>query len=156
MKLEEAKSLAIELMDKHGLFDKGWSFEFDNAKRRLGRCRYNSFGGGGLISLSKHITLINDISIIRNTILHEIAHALVGYIHKHDSVWRFKAMEIGCNGNRLCSDNVKVEGKYVAICNGCGKKKYAHRKKKRASSCGDCSGGSFNSDYILDFKLNIN
>ena len=152
MELDKAKALAIELMDKHELFDCGWSFEFDGAKRRLGCCKFRT----STISLSKHITLLNDISIIRNTLLHEIAHALVGYRHGHDWVWKQKALEIGCDGNRLCRNSVKVEGKYVAECGGCGRIIYAHREKKRMSSCGKCSNGVYNPLYKLEFKLNTN
>jgi SWI/SNF-related matrix-associated actin-dependent regulator 1 of chromatin subfamily A len=35
----------------------------------------------------------------KDTILHEIAHAIVGPHHGHDEVWRGKAVEIGCTGN---------------------------------------------------------
>lgn len=150
MILEQAKDLALTLMYNHNLLDKGWYFEFDNSKRRLGCCKFRS----KRITLSKHITLINDETIIRNTILHEIAHALVGFKEGHGSIWRQKAIEIGCDGNRCCSDSVRVEGKYVAECGGCGKIYHAHREKKNNSSCGICSKGRYNPIYKLDFKLN--
>ena len=34
---------------------------------------------------------------VKNTLLHEIAHALVGPGHRHNRVWRQKAREIGCD-----------------------------------------------------------
>lgn len=151
MELEKAKELANELIGrKHLLYRDGWRFEFDNAKRRLGCCNFTY----KTISLSKAITLINDESIIRNTILHEIAHALVGRGHGHDWVWRQKALEIGCDGNRCCSNSVRVEGKYKAICNSCKKVSYAHREKKRDVSCGKCGNGKYNILYKLEFKIN--
>lgn len=151
MELSRAKQLAVELMDKHKLLDLGWHFMFDNAKRRLGCCKYRY----KLITLSKPIVLVNDERIIINTILHEIAHALVGAGHGHDEVWRRKAIEIGCNGNRCCSDNVNVEGKYVAVCDGCNTRHYIHRAKKRNVSCGKCSGGRYNEKFKLIFRLNL-
>ena len=35
-----------------------------------------------------------------NTIRHEVAHAICGYKHNHDNVWKCKAIEIGCDGKR--------------------------------------------------------
>jgi len=150
MILHDAKYLAIQLMAVHDLFDTGWSFEFDGAKRRLGCCNFTH----KRISLSKHVVLLNDENIIRNTILHEIAHALVGRNHGHDSIWRQKALEIGCDGNRLCGNSVRVEGKYKAECGSCGRIIFTHRIKKKSASCGICSGGTYNATYKLDFKLN--
>jgi len=151
MKLQEAQELAIQLMKKHNLLNCGWKFKFDSAKRRLGSCSDWS----STITLSKDIVLVNDIDVIKNTILHEIAHALVGCRQGHNEIWKRKALEIGCNGNRVCRNGVKVEGKYVAECDGCGKTYYIHRVKKHHSSCGSCSGGTYNYLFKLNFKLNL-
>ena len=154
MDLFKAKELATILMSKHDLTSKGWRFEFDNAKRRFGCCnhRYRK------ISLSKALVSINDEARVKNTILHEIAHALVGGGHGHDWVWRSKALEIGCDGKRCyTSENtVTPESKYVAVCNGCGRTHKRHRKPTRTSACGTCCKGVFQSKYILEFKLNPN
>lgn len=148
MELVAAKRLAIELLDKHELLSKGWCFEFDNAKRRLGCCRYRA----KTISFSKHYLLLVDVVEYTNSILHEIAHALVGGGHGHDSVWKMKAIEIGCNGNRFYTGGKKVEGKYMATCHKCGKVIYQHRKTIRERSCRQCSGGRFNPEFLLVFK----
>lgn len=44
---------------------------------------------------------------------HEIAHALVGPGHDHDTVWRSKARELGCNPDKNCKMNGKVVRKHV-------------------------------------------
>ena len=156
MNLQEAKTLAITLMDKHGLLDSGWYFEFDNAKRRFGCCKFRT----KRITLSRPLVSLNVESEVKDTILHEIAHALVGHLHGHDSVWRRKALEIGCNGERCYSsaEVIKPESKYIAKCGGCGKV-YAKHKRARAgvrSSCGKCSGGRYNDTYRLDWVANPN
>ena len=153
MQLTEAKNLAINLMNKHGLLDKGWYFEFDNARRRFGVCRHNI----RMIGLSKHLVSLNDEAKIKNTILHEIAHALTPG-HHHDWVWQRKAIEIGCNGERCYSSNevVTPQSKYIAVCCGCGKTHKKHRQAKRESSCGNCSNGRYNPTYKLEWKLNPN
>jgi len=152
MELHKAQVLANFLMHKHELTSKGWRFEFDTAKRRFGCCnhRYKK------ITLSKALVSINDEARVKNTILHEIAHALVGGGHGHDSVWRDKAIQIGCDGKRCyTSENTVIpESKYVAICVGCGYVHKKHRKPTRISACGTCCKGVFQSKYILEFKLN--
>ncbi len=129
MNLVTAKHLAIQLMDKHGLLDKGWSFEFDTAKRRFGVCRY----GTKRIGLSQPLTEANDEIQVVDTILHEIAHALVGHGHGHDSVWKAKCVEIGAKPERCYTeeDTTIIAGKYKAVCGACGKTFHRHKRVPR-------------------------
>jgi len=153
MELNEAKKLAFGLMTKHGLITNGWSFVFDDSRRRFGACNYRY----KLIKLSKHLVSLNDEANVKNTILHEIAHALTPN-HGHDWVWRAKAMEIGCTGDR-CYDSRTIktpELRYIAICPSCKHTHKKHRKTNSISSCGYCSGGKYNPTYKLEWKLNPN
>jgi len=148
MLLSEAKKLAESLMQRHGLND--WSFHFDRAKRRFGSCNSRT----RTITLSAELVRLNDAKRVKNTILHEIAHALVGSGHGHDHVWRAKALEIGCDGNRCYSpENTKiVQGKYVATCPKCGQMHHKHRKPKRVVSCGVCTN-VFDKERILIYAV---
>lgn len=149
MDLNEARDLAIHLMTKHEIVQQGWRFEFDRAKRRFGCCKYRS----KLISLSMYLTELNSVDDVKDTILHEIAHALCPK-QGHNEVWRRKAIEIGCNGKR-CYDGDKVEtvnGNYVATCNGCKKVHTRFRKSKYSQSCGHCSGGRYNPTFKLNWE----
>jgi predicted SprT family Zn-dependent metalloprotease len=141
-------------MDKHNLFEKGWRFSFDTARRRFGCCNYTY----KKISLSRALVSVNDEARVKNTILHEIAHALVGTGHGHDAVWQRKAIEIGCDGNRCYTikNTVVPESKYVAVCNSCGHKHPRHRTPTKTTACGFCCKGTFKTEYILTFKLNPN
>lgn len=150
MDLKKAESMAVKLMGTHGLIDKGWTFSFDNAKKRYGCCRYSRKS----ISLSSPLTEIREKENVKNTILHEIAHALVGSGHNHDSVWKTKAMEIGCNGNR-CSSDVSLKGNWIGECPN-GHLSYRHRKPRRRISCGVCFPNIFNEQFILKFKKHEN
>lgn len=93
-RLENIQTLAESLLKEHRL--KRWRFEFDYSKRRAGCCNYRD----------KKITLAIDLAAtgnerdIRDTLLHEIAHALVGRKHNHDDVWRSQALAIGCSAER--------------------------------------------------------
>jgi predicted SprT family Zn-dependent metalloprotease len=151
MTLSSAKELAIKLMTQHGLIQKGWTLDFDNAKKRLGLCS----SVNKKIVLSSCYVLLNEEHVIKNTILHEIAHALVGCEHGHDNVWKRKAIEIGCDGNRCASSKVVTvpQTKYTAICKKCGHAHNRHRMPKKTSSCGACSN-TFDPERILVYKQN--
>jgi predicted SprT family Zn-dependent metalloprotease len=151
MDLNKAQALANELMQKHNIKQNGWIFRFDNARRRFGCCKYRS----RTITLSKYLTHLNDEKEVRNTILHEIAHALTPG-HHHDWVWKAKAREIGCSGDRCYSGKsvTTPESRYIAVCSGCGHTHKRHRATHSVSSCGFCSGGRYNPTYKLEFKLN--
>lgn len=147
MEVYQAKLLAHQLMTKHDLISKGWRFDLDNSKRRLGCCKYRI----KTITFSKNYLPLVDLFELTDTILHEIAHAIVGHGHGHDRVWQWKAKEIGCNGKRCYQGEKRVEGKYKAVCPKCGKVHYKHRisRATREASCGFCSGGRFNRECIL-------
>ncbi len=80
MELHKASTLAINLMNNHNLL--GWNFEWNNRKSAFGLCSYSR----KTIFLSKILTVQVDEEGVTNTILHEIAHALVGAGHSHDRV----------------------------------------------------------------------
>ncbi len=149
MSLEEARELALQLMKQHGL--EFWRFEFDRAKRRFGSCQFAT----RRITLSKHLVLLNDIELVKNTILHEIAHALVNPRYGHNWVWRQKALEIGCDGER-CYSGEKVNlvvARLKAKCPKCGYVYTKHRMPRKTKSCGKCSK-VFDRERLLVFEKN--
>ena len=111
MELNVVKMLADKLLDEHGLIEKGWRFSFDRAKRRAGSCKFSKKE----ITIAKAYAEQQERMEIKNTILHEIAHALVGSQHGHSQIWRKKAKEIGCDASR-CHHIVFSKPKYVLTC----------------------------------------
>jgi Zn-dependent protease with chaperone function len=73
----------------------GWSFGFHASAFKAGFCRHET----RTISVSTRLVELNDVAHIREVILHEIAHALLGDTHHHDEVWRLKAVELGASGS---------------------------------------------------------
>ena len=72
MVLSLAEEKARSLMNLHGQHE--WRLEFDRACERAGLCDFTR----KTISLSRHFVELNLVDDVVNTILHEIAHALVG------------------------------------------------------------------------------
>ena len=131
--------MARELMAEHGL-DR-WSFQFDNATKRAGCCYYDK----GIISLSQHFAMKAAKHEVRNTILHEIAHALVGRGHHHNAIWKAKAVEIGSTGER-CHDIKFMPPRYIMKCeNNCWKVTVERRSRGRI--CKKCKGKLVYSTY---------
>ena len=91
MNLTDAQMLARTALDAHGLTDKGWRVEWDNAKRRNG----SASSSARVITLSAPLTHLKTPEEMRQTIGHEIAHALVGTQHGHGPVWKAKMRELG-------------------------------------------------------------
>ena len=85
-----------------------WTFGVNHRKTALGLCNYTK----KKIFLSSYFlrTAKCNQTSIRNTILHEIAHALAGHKHHHDAYWKKIAIQIGCDG-KVCSSMEKVPGK---------------------------------------------
>jgi predicted SprT family Zn-dependent metalloprotease len=146
VQLTDAATLGRRLMDLHGLDD--WSLAFDNARTRAGVCRV----AGKELALSRPLTRLHTEPEVRDTILHEIAHALVGPEHGHDTVWRAEAVRIGCSGNRcLTSANGPVEADWVGSCPA-GHVATRHRRPERAQSCGRCSP-RFHPEALMDWTF---
>ena len=128
--LQAALDTAADLMRQHGLDD--WTVRLDHARRRAGQCDYTR----RVISLSRHYVRHADAAHIHDTILHEIAHALVGPNHGHDAVWRRKAREIGCSATR-CHTLTFSAAPWVMRCpNGCFE--VARHRRKSGLVCAAC------------------
>ncbi len=130
-RLAVVSRLAEGLIRRHGLV--GWSFQFNDALRQAGRCAY----GIRVISMSRLFCLKAPVDEIRDTILHEIAHALVGPEHNHDSIWKTTARSIGCTGNR-CHDVDFAPSRYIVSCHRCGWSQQANLRRP-GSVCKTCS-----------------
>ena len=112
MQLEEALQLAWQQLDRFGLTAKGWTVNFDEGYRILGHCCYHVKA----ITLSQLHVEQNNRENVLNTILHEIAHALVGPGHGHDMVWQAKARSVGARPSAFAACGVSRSTKPNVIC----------------------------------------
>jgi predicted SprT family Zn-dependent metalloprotease len=145
MKLADAEELAKRLLRLHRV-PRGWSFAFDRSKVRFGKCDYRR----KQISLSRHLVELNDEAEVRDTILHEIAHALAPRGEGHGPAWKALALSIGCNGMRCYRRDVtRPAPKHKGTCPSCRRVIYRHRRALLA--CARCSD-VFDPRYLFDWS----
>jgi predicted SprT family Zn-dependent metalloprotease len=118
-------ALAHELLSAHGL--SGWSFGFNRSKVNMGLCRY----GLRSVELSAHFVERNSEEAVRDTLLHEIAHALAGRGAGHGPLWKAMCLRVGARPERLSFEAVMPLGRWRAVCGGCGALHDRHRRPKR-------------------------
>lgn len=137
MDTHEIKAWSKILMERHGLIEAGWKFELNDRKRAVGLCNYRT----KTLHFSVHF-LTNSEEEIVNTLLHEIAHALVGSGHGHNDVWRAMAYTVGCTGERCAAVGTvsTAEPKYMKSCDTCGWEKGVYRvtASTRRRICNKC------------------
>lgn len=131
-RMETILQQAVKLLELHGL--KKWRFKFDDSTRRAGCCNYRD----RVISISFDLARSGSDDDVRDTLLHEIAHALVGSKHNHDAVWKAKAKEIGCSGERTHKLQFALPRYHVSCENHCWKQT-AERQNRRLI-CRTCGG----------------
>lgn len=146
--LSEVEKLAKELMAEHRL--DGWSFAWDRAKTRAGLCDHRH----KRISLSAVLSPHHSTETIRNTILHEIAHALVGPKHGHNNVWRRQARAIGCNAMRCCGERVNVPAPWEGRCPAGHTFPRFKRPSARVAraSCSICNPWRYDPAHLIEWK----
>ena len=130
-----AQRRALSLMRAFGL--RGWTFATNKRKKTLGLC----FSQLKRIELSTNFIAHNPKSIVRETVLHEIAHALVGTEHGHGAVWKEMAERVGAKPSRTTKNVVMPPGKWQATCGGCGLLFSRHRRPNiRPATAADGAG----------------
>jgi len=137
--------IARGLMNTYGLHH--WTFGWDRAVRRFGCCHVRT----RRITVSRPLAEVNGEDHARETILHEIAHAIVWEEHgpkasAHGPEWVAVAQEIGAQPT-VCGDGIMVEPPLVGTCPGCNFKVRRHRRRR--ASCPWCSGGRYNDAFRL-------
>lgn len=86
---DDKVSYAYNLVKEH--LGEEWSFKFMSYKTCYGYCDHVN----KIIAMNIYHMTTSNREVLKNTLLHEIAHAIVGPSHKHDKVWREKFIELG-------------------------------------------------------------
>lgn len=151
LELQKAKQLAENEISKQGLAN--WKFCFNNSKRRFGCCNFYE----ETIYLSSLLTELNDEHNVLDTIKHEVAHALVGPKNHHNYIWKQKAIEIGCNGERCykAANVIIPKGNYTYECPNCKQRIEKYKQVHKDSACSACCSQYNNNKWTEKFKLKL-
>jgi predicted SprT family Zn-dependent metalloprotease len=122
MATSEAEEMAHSLMDRW--LDRSWTFKWNRQTRAFGETNYRD----RIISLSKPLCEVNSTEEIRDTILHEIAHALAGPGSGHGPEWKMWATKVGARPEAQSGeDTVSAPPKVIGVCPNCGAESYRQR-----------------------------
>jgi len=146
--------------DTFNLIEMGWTFSYNKRKTILGLCAV----GKKQISLSSYLINHNhDLEIWKETILHEIAHAIDFETRgktDHGIPWQNISKTIGCDPRAYC-DHTELKiptGKYTLRCKKCGTESNRNRIAKKKVACSLCctlhNNGMFSDKYTLSYKKN--
>jgi predicted SprT family Zn-dependent metalloprotease len=138
MDLFEAELMATNLIAEH---KPDYKFGWIRAVRILGKCSFRR----KTIFLSKAYVKLNSEDSVRDTILHELAHAKVGAGIGHSRPWREMSILMGANPSAYSKEGLNsVERPYIGICKKCGLTFERHRlprkRKLHHISCGSIDG----------------
>lgn len=150
--LDDVRLLAEALMDALGaahlgvpLQARGWTFGFDRARVRLGRCAFGR--GRKTITLSAAHARQGWTAEVEDTVRHEIAHALDFETRGrsgHDATWKRWADRCGATP-RACSRAPREDdgsSAYMGVCEACGHRHPFFRLPLRAYRCPACRAGA--------------
>ena len=141
-KREDLYRFAWSKLDQYDLRDKGWSVTIlPSIMRRmkkniLGYCSFNRKE----IVISLDYLLANDNYELEQTVLHEIAHALVGQPHRHNNrVFKDRCNDVGLQPHKNINNPfpTRQAKEYTGTCPVCGTE-YNYNRRMRIS-CGKCS-----------------
>ena len=146
------EAFAAAKMAEHLPADELWAFTWIKTKRTLGICDYRL----RTVSASSVYIGIATVEQLENTILHEISHAIAGYSAGHGLAWQSACVRIGAEPERLF-DASSISPPYTwtmncPSCDGPQRQLFSKPRSRRRESCGHCSGGKFNNDYLLTPK----
>lgn len=133
----KAIATANALLAEHGLLAQGWSFRFNNNKRRIGLCRYRE----RTIEYSRHFIALTPWAEIEDTIRHEVAHALVGPGYGHGNVWKRAAIRLGARPAACTSAAVSTaKPNWILSCPSCPRtwERFKLSKRLHGARCPSC------------------
>lgn len=112
MDLNVAEEIARGLILEH--LDEFWEFEWDRAKSRAGATHFKA----EKITLSRYLIGMNDEAFLRETVLHEIAHGLVGKVNGqvHGPEFMRALRAIGGKGGRVAFPAARPPKRYQFEC----------------------------------------
>ncbi|SEA68973.1 Predicted Zn-dependent metalloprotease, SprT family [Bowdeniella nasicola] len=133
MDLNELRDFALTLMREHDL--QGWTFGYDRATRRAGLCNYTHHK----ITVSRHLMRLYSEAEAKDTVIHEVAHAIAGPLAGHGPIWKHVARSLGGSASvSVGRDAPRVPPKYRGVC-ACGREFHRMRLPSEGLLCKACA-----------------
>ncbi len=133
--------LARRVLVLRGLDD--WIVKWDSAKRRAGCCNHTK----KTLSFSAILVPLYSEDVLRDVVLHEVAHAICGPQAGHGNTWKAEAARLGATPKAMLPGWLpEPPAKWIGRCPSCGGEKRLHAMPRRVVSCGVCS---------RDFKMEL-
>lgn len=151
MNTPQVMALGRQMLNDHGLSHV--PFVMDRGKRRIGATFFHN-GEVVRISFSAHFAALLSESEIRNTILHEIAHARAGHAAGHGPLWKSHARALGIKPERCSATEARPDTAWEGRCAAGHKTAGQHRAPLRVRSCGQCMPGRFSADHMIEWYKN--
>lgn len=139
-----------------------YSIKYSNKLTRcLGRCQskdnaYTKVTFTFNENYMKYCFENNLVEEFKDTVLHEIARAITGYVngrgHGHDYLWKQWCRRLGANPSRLSNTDWHAPVKYIYTCPKCGRQVKRATKWRVSHACGDCCRKYGNGKYSAEFK----
>jgi len=154
-RVQEYLKTAESLLKKYKL-DKWNCAVSHNARSWLAKCYY----GNKQIVLSKYLLELGSNEEVMDTILHEVAHAIVGPdVEHHGKEWLAKSKELGCSGN-LAGHRI-APYLYEAKCSKCNSEFGLDKlRKNKTYFCQPCAdrenGGEYDSRFEIFYEKKEN
>ena len=120
---EVARSLIQERLPRHWR----WKLQYHNSVNIWGWC----FADTRVISLSRPLIRCNKESLLREVVLHEVAHAIVDNYHGtsgHNQTWKKIAIALGASGHRLVFNSISPPPRFEGQCQHCGNTDGSHKR----------------------------
>jgi predicted SprT family Zn-dependent metalloprotease len=142
----DAETMVSDLMGQHRLDVRGWAFKWFDALTWLGQADFNR----RVIRLSRTFVELNDRDMVRDVVLHEIAHVLAGRAANHgDKVFQDHCKRLGCGDSARTHKARMPERPYQIVCESCQSViQHNHRRRSQAwlgkrycRACGPASLG---------------
>jgi hypothetical protein len=127
--------ICLDAMEKHGLLGQGWDFTISKTRNIIADCNDVK----DVIRMSRmHLELGGEYEV-KQVILHEIAHALVGTRYGHNHKWRAKAWEIGVvDPSSTFSVSYDIPHKIEVKCGVCTKTLQRRQRRMNTTKLNRC------------------
>lgn len=123
----------FKLLTENGMT--GWRVRFNpRLTRALGRCNYRT----KTIEYQPRYMEQNDWAQVQTTVLHEVAHAIVGYGHGHGATWAQAARRLGLADPSAINSTATLSKRFTGTCPNAECGRTIERDRRNSQACGKC------------------